>query len=667
MLTAVRQLAAADFIALVTWVGDDVLELTESDPWLLPTQALRAPLPWFDDPAGAVFESNTPRRLLPSAVLLALPQPPAAVCIVHSPVTGDGSRGPSLVLVWLEGDSVPLTIRSDPKFLQHLLVGRAPKSRSGLPIEAVRLDVIMAHVPQGIVFVDETRSEAVVNTAAGQLLNVPAGRTTRLELSDAMQQLFSRLKNQEFVRQEVTRIATDPEARIDDWSWELEGANGADSVTLRVMSVPLMGDVGRGRLWTFDDVSRERALLRQLSRARVFEEKLRQVQKLELVGRLAASVAHDFNNLLTIIGGSAEMLQDAPLDADRRADLHNIEHATDRARRLTRQLLTFTRQQVEQSVSFALDVRLRETSSLLNRVLAPSGTLALELGADGAHVYADPSQIELALLNLLANARDAMPEGGAVRLTTQIEHLTGERVNGSPNPLAGTHVAITVRDTGAGIDETTLTHMFEPFFTTKPAGQGTGLGLATVLSIAQRAGGGVRCESRVGFGTAFTILLPRANSLELGVPTTDGIAAPPALPPQEFVLLVDDDPGPRDTLRRLLAHDGFHVEVADSGAAALQILDARGDDALALVTDYMMPHMSGRELLVRVRERWPALPAIVISGFAADDVTTDFLARVNAAFLSKPFSGRELSAAIRLQMAETTGSTAGTRPRANPG
>ncbi len=667
MLTAVRQLAAADFIGLVTWLGDDVIELTESDPWLLPTQALRAPLAWFDGPAGAVLETNIPRRMLPSAILLALPQPPAAVCVVHSPVSGDGARGQSLVLVWLAGSVVPLTIRSDPGFLQHLLVGRAPKSRSSLPVEAVRLDVIMAHVPQGIVFVDETRSEAVVNTAAGQLLNVPAGRTTRLELGDAMQQLFARVRNQEFVRQEVARIATDPEARISDWSWELEGLNGAESVTLRVMSVPLAGEVGRGRLWTFDDVSRERALLRQLSRARVFEEKLRQVQKLELVGRLAASVAHDFNNLLTIIGGSAEMLQDAPLDADRRADLRNIEHATDRARRLTRQLLTFTRQQVEQSVSYALDVRLRETSSLLNRVLAPSGSLELELGAEGAHVYADPSQIELALLNLLANARDAMPEGGAVRLTTHIEQLTAERVNGSPNPLSGSHVAITVHDTGAGIDETTLQHMFEPFFTTKPAGQGTGLGLATVLAIAQRAGGGVRCESRAGTGTAFTILLPRANSPESVAPTSGTIGSQTASPPQEFVLLVDDDPGPRDTLRRLLAHDGFHVEVADSGAAALQILDARGDGALALVTDYMMPHMSGRELLVRVRERWPALPAIVISGFAADDVTTDFLVRMHAAFLAKPFSGRELSAAIRSQMADSTAPGMLAGQRENPG
>ena len=646
MLSAIRQLAAADFIALIRWLGDDLIEVSGADPALLQPHTMRVPAAWHEDNASVTLALHDARRLLPLAVLLQLPTMPAATALVHGPENLAGRRGVSLLLAWNDVAQIAAHVRNDPRFLQLLLVGPGPGADGGVPDDVARLRAIMAHVPQGVIFADSLRAEAVVNPAAAGWLQSPAGIVTGEVIASAMDSLFARVRNSEFVRREANRITADPDARIEDWIWELDDGS---SSTLRVKSVPIDAEAGRGRLWTFDDISHERAMLRELAQHRAMEEKLRHVQKLEIVGRLAASVAHDFNNLLTIIGGSVEMLEDAQLDAERRVDLASIGHATDRARRLTRQLLTFTRQQVEQSVSFRLDERLRETAPLLRKVIAPHCTLALQLQSGAAEVFADPNQVELALLNLLANARDAMPAGGVITLRSAVEQLHGERMFGSPNPLSGVHVAISVQDTGTGFDEQTRAHMFEPFFTTKPSGQGTGLGLATALSIAERAGGGVRCSSTVGTGSIFSMLLPCVNPFT----SASGNASAPTTPAtlRQFVLLVDDDEGPRETLRRLLVHDGFDVEVADSAAQALRVLQENGSSVSALVTDYMMPHMSGRELIERMRLQWPDLPALVISGFSADADMSDFLRRMRAGFLAKPFTGRQLAEAIRQQFA----------------
>ncbi len=647
MLTALRQLASAEFIALVHWVAPDVIELAGCDPAIAPPQAFRVPAAWLVGDAPVLLDEEVPRRLLPLAIVHALRTVPAVSCVVHGKRGTDGMPVASMLLVWSDASHVPPVVRQHPDVLHQLLVGRAPIEHRELPAAVARLDAIMAHVPQGVVFMDASRGETIVNAAAAGWLATSAGVVNALTLHGAMDRLISRLRSADFVRQEVARINADPDARIDDWTWELEDGTGK---TLRVMSVPIAGESGHGRLWTFDDVSHERALLRELAQHRVIEEKLRQVQKLEIVGRLAASVAHDFNNLLTIIGGSAEMLEDLPMDADRRADLQNIGLATDRARRLTRQLLTFTRQQVEQGEAFVLDERLRETSPLLRKVIAPHRTLTMVLQAGRARVFADPNQVEHALLNLLANARDATGDGGTITLHTAVERLAGERVLGSAAALSGSHVAISVTDTGSGFDDATREQIFEPFFTTKPPGQGTGLGLATTLSIAERAGGGVRCTSTPGVGSTFTLLLPCANATDVSPPPMP-VASDGAPSQLHRVLLVDDDPGPRDTLRRLLVHEGFGVEVADSGAAALRLLETQGATISVLVTDYVMPQMSGRELLEEVRIRLPQLPAIVISGYAPDRGTAATLSRLHAGFLAKPFTGRQLAEVIRQQLA----------------
>ncbi len=650
MLTAVRQLAAADFIATLRWGDDDVVHVAACDPALVAPLSFHMPLEWSAHEGAMLFDDLAASSLLPGALLSALAGRPAAVCVVHGAEDDSGHHAPSLILVWLHADQVPEQVRANPGFLAQLLVGRAPL-RATLPATEARLDAIMAHISQGVIFVDASGRDAIINVTAANFLGTPAGVVTRRELADAINRLYGKLRNRGDILDEVSRIQRDPAARIEDWTWELDDGSGT---MLSVMSVPIIARTGRGRLWTFDDVSLERALLRELAQHRVVEAKLRQVQKLEIVGRLAAGIAHDFNNLLTIIGGSVEMLEDAPLDTERRGDLHNIAQATERARRLTRQLLTFTRQQIDQSQSFVLDDHLRETASLLTKVLPSKITLTLDLQAEGAQVFADPGQIELALLNLLANARDAMPAGGSIVLRTGVELLAGEAMLGTSNPLTGAHVAIAVQDSGSGFDDATRERMFEPFYTTKPAGRGTGLGLATVLAVAQQSGGGVRCSSAPGHGATFTILLPQTNPV--GQPDTSRPEQPAAqTAPAPQILLVDDDPGPRDTMRRLLMHEGFGVDVADSGAAALRMLEAPGASYDGLVTDYMMPMMTGRELLELVRPMWPELPAVVVSGYAPNEDTAETLTRLNAVFLAKPFTGRQLSAVVRQQIALVTG------------
>ena len=646
MLTAIRQLAAADFIASVIWGDEDIAHLAECDPALVTPQAFRVPPSWSAHTSAVLVEDGAALALLPSVLLHALPAPPAAVCLLHGPEDEHRRRAASLLLVWLRADRVPESVRQNPGFLEHLLVGRAP-SRQKPPASEARLEAIMAHMAQGVLLVDASGRDAIINGAAARLFGTSAGVVTRRELAGAMNRLYGKLQARDVIRREVLRVQRDPEARIEDWTWELDDGSG---MILRVMSAPIIAASGSGRLWTFDDVSLERALLRELAQHRAVESKLRQVQKLEIVGRLAAGVAHDFNNLLTIIGGSVEMLEDAPLDQERRGDLHNIAQATERARRLTRQLLTFTRQQVERSEAFMLDDRLRETASLLTKVLPTKVTLKLDLQADGAQVVADPGQIELALLNLLANARDAMPAGGSVYLRTAVERLTGEAVLGSPDPLVGDYVAISVVDSGAGFDAATHERMFEPFYTTKPTGRGTGLGLATVLAVAQQCGGGVRCSSTPEQGATFTILLPSSIPVARPVAPSELQATDGA--PTLHLLLVDDDAGPRDTIRRLLVHEGFEVDVAESGAAALRMLNAPDASYDALITDYMMPVMTGRELLEKVRLTQPALPAVMVSGFAPSEDTASALERLHVGFVTKPFTGRQLSACVRQQIAE---------------
>jgi PAS domain S-box-containing protein len=373
------------------------------------------------------------------------------------------------------------------------------------------------------------------------------------------------------------------------------------------------------------------------------EERLRQAQKLEAVGQLAGGIAHDFNNLLTAIEGYAGLV-DASLSADdlARADLDRIRQASARAAALTRQLLAFSRRQtLEPEVVDPADV-IDEILPLLSRLLGEHIVLSTRHTLDHGHVRADRTQLEQVIVNLAVNARDAMPSGGRLSIDTVGVTLTADRVAGEPERPAGAYVRITVADTGRGIEPAVQRRIFEPYFTTKEVGRGTGMGLATVYGIVRQSGGWISVESESGVGTTFRIDLPTVEE-PVG---EEGLApqppVPTAHPGSETVLLVEDEDVIRAWLRRVLVGRGYSVIDASSGAVALGLVD--GDVPIDLVvTDMVMPGIQGDELVDRLRDTRPGLPAVVISGFTGDSFDTVTLFQL----LQKPFDAETLLRAVR--------------------
>lgn len=626
-----------------TWTTDDTLLVSASDPTPFVGHTMRLSRQQVSAHGDAWLEHTNARQLLSSNVLLALAAPPAAVAVVVLDEPRSG-RAAALVLVWCHEASLPAAVRDDVPLLRKLTVGPLAAPTLGTSHDTVRLAAIMSVLPHGIAFVDEQRVEALVNTAAAQWLRVPTGAIAANAFATAMRELQLRVRNSDDVRADSAILASGIDVSLHDRLWELQDPAG---VVLRVSSVPVRHDAESGRLWTFEDISLERSLMHEMSQYRELELKLRQAQKLEAVGRLAAGLAHDFNNLLTVISGSAELLRAAALTEQERTDLRDIDGATTRARRLTRQLLTFTSRQVEHPQVLDLDAHLRDIAPLLSKVLAPDAQLSLDWHAAGVHVLADPRSLELAVLNLLANARDAMGPGGQARLRTSLRELRDVVAHGSALPLRGPHAVISLEDSGCGMDAVTLGRIFEPFFTTKPEGYGTGLGLATVLAIAQRAGGGVLVESSVGVGTRIDILLPCVDAQVSAISTVLAPAAPIASPAHSLALLVDDEAAPRRAVQRLLQHIGFDVITASSAMEARRIV-AQGDHAIdVIISDHMMPGMSGYQLVQHLRADKHETPVLLISGFVEDASLAADLAAQWCGFLGKPFSVEELVAAIQ--------------------
>ncbi len=369
------------------------------------------------------------------------------------------------------------------------------------------------------------------------------------------------------------------------------------------------------------------------------EDHLRQAQKLEAVGRLAGGVAHDFNNLLTVIMAQAAVAGREPDKPDNvRAAVDGILDAARRAANLTRQLLVFSRQQVVQPRRLDLARTVSELMPTLGRVIGEHVTLRMVPPHGGAAwIETDPGQLEQVILNLVVNARDAMPEGGELDVA-----VTHRRISGAEpgEPARGTYAVLTVRDNGLGMDAETVARIFEPFFTTKAPGRGTGLGLATVYGIVTASGGTIRVDTSPGRGTTFDVYFP-------AVPEGAAEESRDAHPRggSETLLVVEDDALVRESLAHILHGAGYNVVEAADGSAALRVLDSVTGTVDAIVTDVVMPIMGGRELARRARLLIPDLRVLFISGHAPNVVEDGFGA--DEAFLAKPFEPAALLRRVR--------------------
>jgi len=409
-------------------------------------------------------------------------------------------------------------------------------------------------------------------------------------------------------------------------------------ITVRLNGRPVRAPDGTIECFEFivDDVTEQRAL----------EERLRQTQKMEAVGRLAGGIAHDFNNLLTAILGSVDFLRRAlGPEHPEHAETEEIQKAAVRAADLTRQLLAFSRQQVLAPKVLDVDALVTNLEKMLRRLIGEDVELRFVAKASRAAVLADPGQLEQVIVNLVVNARDAMPRGGKLTIETATVDLDAGYAweHGTVEP--GRYVMLAVTDTGVGIDRAAQARLFEPFFTTKEFGKGTGLGLATVYGIVKQSGGYIWVYSEPGQGATFKVYLPRVE------PAGEPVAAPQpparALGGTETILLAEDEAAVRTLARRILEKHGYKLLLAATGRDGVQVAEQHAAPIDLLVTDVVMPEMGGRELAQRLTARQPGLKVLYLSGYTDDAIVHHGVLDAGVAFLQKPFKPDDLVRKIR--------------------
>jgi two-component system cell cycle sensor histidine kinase/response regulator CckA len=403
---------------------------------------------------------------------------------------------------------------------------------------------------------------------------------------------------------------------------------------------------------TDGSIARVVGLATDITAERALEERLAHSSKLESIGRLAGGLAHDFNNMLTVmLSGAESAMRRLPPQHGALVDLEDVRAAAERAAELTRQLLVFARQQTVAPSLVDLNQLVVRMEGMLRRLLGEPVELALQLIDRPAHVWADGGQLEQVLVNLVVNARDAMPAGGTLTVRTACVRVGGENAASGWDAPPGEHVQLSVEDTGEGMAPEVLAHVFEPFFTTKGPGRGTGLGLATCYGIVKKAGGQIRVASERSRGTAFEILLP-ASTEQAHV----GEAAPPleADGGHETILFVEDQTRLRHVAVRILRDAGYEVLSAGGGPEALVLAEARAGDIDLLITDVVMPRMNGVELATLLRARRGRLRVLLSSGYP-DDVLPEEGLPGGMAFLPKPYQGSTLLRMVRTVLDEKAG------------
>jgi PAS domain S-box-containing protein len=471
----------------------------------------------------------------------------------------------------------------------------------------------------------ETLMFLSVNAAAVRQYGYTRDEFTRMSITD--------IRPPEDIPAALARAAQAPEIRsVRSGPYRHQRKDGS-TIMVDIVSRDFVFDGRNARLVLALDVTEQRHL----------EDQLRQSQKIEAVGQLAGGIAHDFNNLLTIIKGNVELaLHQLPSGVPLRNDLEQVAHAASRAALLTRQLLAFSRKQVLTPAVLDLNEVVADAERMLRRVIGEDIAFITQLAPTVSRVTADRGQIEQVLVNLVVNARDAMPTGGVLTVATADVDVSAAEA-AARGILPGGYVTIRVRDTGIGMDEATRTRIFEPFFTTKPVGRGTGLGLATVYGVVHQSGGSVAVDTAPGAGSTFTVFLPRTARMAVsnGMPSPSGIERG-----SETILLVEDEDEVRAVARRVLVEAGYTVLEAGNAAEAVDVYDRSTAQISMLVSDVVMPGLNGHELSQMLRLRSPRLRTLFVSGYSFD-ARGDGMEFDDDSFLPKPYDPTELARRVR--------------------
>ena len=527
----------------------------------------------------------------------------------------------------------------------------------------------------------------------GYIMRDPAG--TAVRMIGAMTDVTDRTRSEEAVRFQAQLlnavqqavVATDPAGTVIFWNkfaeklygWSADEAIGKplDELTpapfLRDHGAEIMERAAAGGSWTGEFLAQGRAgksfpaLLTtspvldakggilglvgvsiDLTERRSLEEQFRQSQKMDAVGRLAGGIAHDFNNLLTVIRLNTEIIIEGFDPSDPRAeDVKQIRSAADRASALTRQLLAFSRKQILQPRVLDLNSVVSSVEPMLARLIGEDIRISCSSGARG-YVVADPGQIEQVLVNLVVNARDAMPGGGRINIETTNAELDENYTSEHSPVIAGRYIALSVADTGIGMDKDTQEHAFDPFFTTKEAGKGTGLGLATVYGIVKQSGGYVWVYSEPGLGTTIKVYLPEVSAAAAFTSAGETTTAAKVIPRgSETILLVEDEDAVRSLTCRILEKQGYRVIPAQHGRDAMDIATREEGRIDLVLTDIVMPGLNGRGLVEKLSGIRPSIKSLYMSGYTDDDIVRRGFVEPSKAFLQKPFTSEALVRTVR--------------------
>jgi PAS domain S-box-containing protein len=531
------------------------------------------------------------------------------------------------------------------QFADHLMVG------------------LLEAAPDAVVCVDSDGRIVLVNAQTERLFGYGreelTGQLVEILVPDAIRASHPGLR---------AGYMADPRPRQMGAGLELAGRRRDGSTFLAEISLSAIG-TGEGILVmaAVRDVTErlelqaERERLKTQTERDRLERQLHQSQRLESLGQLAGGVAHDFNNLLAVISNYAafvaeEVASRAPQDEWQsvREDIQEIERAAERAAGLTHQLLAFARRDVIQPRALNLNDVIERVEQLLVRTLGEHVELSTDLAAGLDPVLADPGQIEQTLINLAVNARDAMPAGGTLIVTTASTTIDADHAASRVGLRPGRYVSLKVSDTGTGMPQEVIDRAFDPFFTTKPKGEGTGLGLATVYGIVTQVGGYVQIYSEPGLGTTFTILLPETSQ-----PAEEHSPGPQAAQggTGETVLVVEDEAAMREVTRRILARNGYQVITAINGIDAIEVAASHPGDIDVLLTDVVMPQMLGKEAAERIRARYPAVKVLFMSGYTQGVLDTQGVLEAGVNLIEKPFAEASLLAKLR-EVLSTRGSGA---------